>query len=73
MAGKTRSTIADLREMKGKRQLTMLRVTTLDEAAAAPAAPVDMLSVTPELMIDRRFRDAAPDSPSPAARPVSIH
>ena len=60
MAGK-RPTIADLREMKGKRQLTMLRVTTLDEAAAAQAAHVDMLSVTPELMIDRRFRDAAPD------------
>ena len=59
MAGK-RPTVADLRDMKGKRQLTMLRVTTLDEAAAAQAAGVDMLSVTPELMVDRRFRDAAP-------------
>lgn len=60
MAGK-RPTIADLRDMKGKRQLTMLRVTTMDEAAAAQAAGVDMLSVTPEMMIDRGFRDAAPD------------
>ena len=29
---KNRPTVADLRAMKGKRQLTMLRVLTLDEA-----------------------------------------
>jgi len=38
----------------------MLRVTTLEEAEAAQKAGVEMLSVTPELMVDPRFRDAAP-------------
>lgn len=60
MAGK-RPTVADLLALKGKRQLTMLRVTTMDEAAAAQMAGVDMLSVTPELMTDPEFRDAAPN------------
>ena len=31
-----RPTVADLRAMKGKRQLTMLRVLTMDEAAEHP-------------------------------------
>ena len=60
MAGK-RPTVADLLALKGKRQLTMLRVTTMDEAAAAQMAGIDMLSVTPELMTDPEFRDAAPN------------
>ena len=38
-------TIADLRAAKGKRVLTMLYVETLDEAAAAHAAGVDILSI----------------------------
>ena len=33
-----RMTVADLRELKGKRQLTMLFVETPEEAAAAAAA-----------------------------------
>jgi len=52
--------VADLRAMKGKRQLTMLRVITLEELEAAERAGVDIVSVTPELMLDPRFRDAAP-------------
>lgn len=56
-----RPTVADLLAMKGKRQLAMIRVTTLEEAEAAQRAGVEMLSVTPELMTDPRFRDAAPD------------
>jgi 3-methyl-2-oxobutanoate hydroxymethyltransferase len=55
-----RPTIADLRAIKGKRQLTMLRVLNLDELEAAERAGVDIVSVPPELMLDRRFRDAAP-------------
>jgi len=51
-----RPTIADLRAMKGKRQLTMLRVLTMDEAEAAERAGVDIVSVPPDLMLDRRFR-----------------
>lgn len=49
-----RLTVADLLALKGKRQLTMLYVDTLDEAAAASAAGIDMLSIidpvwTPEM------------------------
>ncbi len=55
-----RPTVADIRALKGKRQLTMLFVDTPEEAAAAAAAGIDMLSIidpvwTPEM------RDAAGD------------
>ncbi len=53
-------TIADLRALKGKQQLTMLRVMTLDEAAAAEAAGIDIVSVPPELVSHPHYRDAAP-------------
>ncbi len=55
-----RPTIADMRAMRGKRQLTMLRVLNLEELEAAERAGVDIVSVPPELMLDPRFRDAAP-------------
>jgi 3-methyl-2-oxobutanoate hydroxymethyltransferase len=50
----SRLTVAGLRALKGKRQLTMLFVDTLDEAAAASAAGIDILSIidpvwTPEM------------------------
>jgi 3-methyl-2-oxobutanoate hydroxymethyltransferase len=41
----SRMTVAGLRALKGKRQLTMLFVDTLEEAAAASAAGIDMLSI----------------------------
>lgn len=49
-----RPTVADVRALKGKRTLTMLFVDTLDEAAAASEAGIDMLSIidpvwTPEM------------------------
>lgn len=49
-----RPTVADIRDLKGKRKLTMLFVDTLDEAAAAAEAGIDMLSIvaplwTPEM------------------------
>lgn len=49
-----RPTVADIRALKGKRQLTMLYVETLEEAAAAAEAGIDMLSIiapvwTPEM------------------------
>ena len=53
-------TIADLRALKGRRQLTMLRYFSLDEAAAAEAAGIDIASVPPEILFDPRYRDAAP-------------
>ncbi|MET2831497.1 3-methyl-2-oxobutanoate hydroxymethyltransferase [Mesorhizobium shangrilense] len=55
-----RPTVADLRAMKGKRQLTMLRVLTLDEAQAAERAGIDIVSVPPELVLNPQYRDAAP-------------
>jgi 3-methyl-2-oxobutanoate hydroxymethyltransferase len=56
----TRPTVADLRAIKGKRQLTMLRVLNLDEAAAAEKAGVDIVSVPPELVCDPCYREVAP-------------
>jgi 3-methyl-2-oxobutanoate hydroxymethyltransferase len=55
-----RPTVADLLALKGKRQLTMLRVMSLEEAAAAEQAGIDFLSVPPTLMEHPAFRDAAP-------------
>ena len=40
-----RLTVADLRAQKGKRQMSMLFVDTPDEAAAASAAGIDILSI----------------------------
>lgn len=54
-----RMTVADVLALKGKRQLSMLRVETLEEAEAAERAGIDMLSVPPEIL-GREFRDAAP-------------
>ena len=56
-----RPTVADLLAMKGKRQLTKIRVFTMEEVEAAARAGVEMLSVTPELILNPEFRDAAPD------------
>lgn len=56
----SRRTVADLRALKGNKRLSMLYVETLDEARAAAAAGIDVLSIihpiwTPEM------RDAAGD------------
>ena len=53
-------TVYDLRALKGKRQLTMLRVTTLDEAEAAEQAGIDIVSVPPDVVSHPRYRDVAP-------------
>lgn len=59
--GRKRPTVADLRAMKKeKRQLTMLRVLTLDEAEAAEKAGIDIVSVPPDLVLDPRYREVAP-------------
>jgi 3-methyl-2-oxobutanoate hydroxymethyltransferase len=59
MTSARRPTIADLRALKGRRQLAMLRVETLDEAQAAQQAGVDIVSVPPALLTPA-FREAAP-------------
>lgn len=53
-------TVTDLRAFKGKRQLTMLRIFTLDEAAAAEAAGIDIVSAPIELVSHPRYREVAP-------------
>jgi len=55
-----RPTIADLRANKGKRQYTMMRVENWEELAAAEDSGIDMVSVPPEMIIEKRFRDVAP-------------
>lgn len=57
---RNRPTAADLRAMKGTRQLTMLRVMNLDEAEAAERAGVDIVSIPPDLLLNPQYRDAAP-------------
>ena len=53
-------TVADLRAKKGKGQLTMLRLFTLEEAAAAEEAGIDVVSVPPELVTHPDYRRVAP-------------
>ncbi len=53
-------TVADLRVKKGKGQLTMLRLFTLEEAAAAEQAGIDVVSVPSELVTHPRYREVAP-------------
>lgn len=55
-----RLTVRDLLDQRGKHQFAMLRVETLEEAEAAERAGVELLSVPPAMIMDRRFRDAAP-------------
>lgn len=60
MNGRRLPTVHDLRQLKGKRQLTMLRYFSLDEARAAEAAGIDIASVPPEVLFDSRYREMAP-------------
>lgn len=55
-----RPTVADLRAMKGRRQLTMLRYFSLEEAAAAEEAGIDIASVPAEIATHPRYREVAP-------------
>jgi 3-methyl-2-oxobutanoate hydroxymethyltransferase len=56
-----RLTVKDLRDQRGKHPFAMLRVETIEEAEAAAKAGVELLSVPPAMIMDGRFRDAAPD------------
>jgi 3-methyl-2-oxobutanoate hydroxymethyltransferase len=57
---RTRPTIADIRSNKGKYQYTMMRVESWDELQAAEEAGIDMVSVSPEMLAEKHFRDVAP-------------
>ena len=59
VAKNNRPTVADIRAMKGRGQkISMLYVTTLEEAAAADAAGIDMLSIEGRFF-SSEVRDAA--------------
>ena len=60
MTRKRPLTIADMRARKGQGQLTMLRIFTLDEAAAAEAAGIDIVSAPFDLISHPRYREVAP-------------
>ena len=55
-----RLTVADIRAMKGRHQFTMVRTDDWETLEAAERAGVEMVSVTPEMMVDPRFREVAP-------------
>ncbi len=55
-----RLTVADIRAQKGKHQFTMVRTEDWETLEAAERAGVEMVSVTPEMMVDPRFREMAP-------------
>lgn len=60
MTARKLPTVADLRALKGKGQLTMLRYFSLEEAAAAEEAGIDIASVPPELVTHPDYRKVAP-------------
>ena len=53
-------TVADLQASKGRKQLTMLRYFSIEEAAAAEAAGIDIASVPDDVLFEPRYRDVAP-------------
>lgn len=53
-------TVADLLANRGKHAYAMLRVETMEEAAAAQEAGVELLSIPPAMIHDPRFRQVAP-------------
>lgn len=56
-------TVRDLMDQRGKHQFAMLRVETLDEAEAAAKAGVELLSVPPSMVMDRRLKWRRTPSP----------
>jgi 3-methyl-2-oxobutanoate hydroxymethyltransferase len=57
---RTRKTVADLLAQRGTRQLSMLHIENMDEATAANAANVDLLSIETPIW-NPRMREAAGD------------
>ncbi|MBG1231077.1 3-methyl-2-oxobutanoate hydroxymethyltransferase [Aestuariivirga litoralis] len=60
MARRIRPTVAEIRANKGKHQYTMMRVESWEELAAAEISGIDMVSVPPELLMQKQFREVAP-------------
>ncbi|MDJ1006219.1 MAG: 3-methyl-2-oxobutanoate hydroxymethyltransferase [Paracoccaceae bacterium] len=60
MSARTLPTVADLLADKGKGQKTMLRYFSLEEAAAAEAAGIDISSVPDDVLFHPGYREMAP-------------
>lgn len=60
MAKRKRPTVADVRANKGKHQYSMIRVESWEELEAAETSGIDMVSVPPEMLLQKQFRDVAP-------------
>lgn len=58
----SRWTVESLRAIRGKRVLPMIRIETLEEAAAAAEAGIDLISVPPSMLFDPRFRHVVPEA-----------
>jgi 3-methyl-2-oxobutanoate hydroxymethyltransferase len=57
---RSRKTVADLRALRGKQQLSMIHIESLDEARAASAAGIDLLSIEQPIW-SAEMREAAGD------------
>ena len=55
-----RLTVKDLLDQRGKHSFAMLRVETVAEDEAASNAGVELMSVPPAMVFDRRFREVVP-------------
>jgi 3-methyl-2-oxobutanoate hydroxymethyltransferase len=55
-----RPTVSDVRANKGRYRYTMMRVESWDELQAAEEAGIDMVSVPPEILAEKQFRNIAP-------------
>ena len=62
MVGKEKAlpTVADLLSHKGQKQLTMMKFFTLEEAAAAEVAGIDIASVPANVLFHPEYRSVAP-------------
>ena len=58
---RTRRTVADVRALKGVRQLSMVHIENIEEARACAAAGIDVLSIETPIW-DAAIRDAAGDT-----------
>jgi 3-methyl-2-oxobutanoate hydroxymethyltransferase len=57
---RSRQTVADLRALRGKRQLSMIHIESIEEARAASAAGIDLLSIEQPIW-SNEMREAAGD------------
>ena len=60
-------TVADVRANKGKYQYSMIRTGTWDELAAVEVSGIDMVSVPPEKLVQKHFRESRTFASTPSS------